>query len=109
MVVSIRQKPMAPTSTPRAHAAAGSMIQVGARIGVLLLGVVLVGYLARRLGTAEYGRYAVAVVLINWLMFTVVVVLRLSVLMTFVKNSTVAPPETTYSNQPPFDVLKFCT
>ena len=64
---------MAPTSTPRAHAAAGSIIQVGTRIGVLLLGVVLMGYLARRLGTAEYGRYAVAVVLINWLMFTVVV------------------------------------
>ena len=64
---------MAPTSNSRAHAAAGSVIQVGARIGVLLLGVVLMGYLARRLGTAEYGRYAVAVVLINWLMFTIVV------------------------------------
>ncbi|MBJ7391192.1 MAG: oligosaccharide flippase family protein [Chthoniobacterales bacterium] len=49
------------------------MIQVGARIGILLLGVVLMGYLARRLGTAEYGRYAVAVVLINWLMITIVV------------------------------------
>jgi O-antigen/teichoic acid export membrane protein len=64
---------MTAATNPRAHAAAGSVIQVGARIGMLLLGVVLMGYLARRLGTAEYGRYAVAVVLINWLMITIVV------------------------------------
>lgn len=62
---------MTPTNNPRASAAAGSVIQIGARIGVLLLSVVLMGYLARRLGTAEYGRYAVAVVLINWLTITI--------------------------------------
>lgn len=34
---------------------------------MLLLGLVLMGYLTRRLGTAEYGRYAVSLTLINWL------------------------------------------
>lgn len=62
---------MAHTRNPRAHAAAGSVIQIGARIGVLLLGLVLMGYLTRRLGVAEYGRYAVSVVLMNWLAITI--------------------------------------
>ncbi|MBU3666504.1 MAG: lipopolysaccharide biosynthesis protein [Chthoniobacterales bacterium] len=51
----------------RAHAAMGSVIQVATRLGVLLLGALLMAYLTRRLGTAEYGRYAVAVMLVNWL------------------------------------------
>lgn len=46
-------------------------MQIGARVGGLLLGVVLMAYLTRRLGTAEYGRYAVAVVLMNWLGVTI--------------------------------------
>jgi prevent-host-death family protein len=50
-----------------AQAAAGSVIQIGTRLAVLLIGLVLMGYLTRRLGTAEYGRYAVAIVLMNWL------------------------------------------
>ena len=62
---------MSPTKNPKAHAVAGSMIQIGARIGGLLLSVVLIAYLTRRLGTAEYGRYAVAVVLMNWLSVTI--------------------------------------
>lgn len=52
---------------PRIHAAAGSLLQVGAGLVVLLLGVLLMGYLTRKLGAAEYGRYAVAMVLMNWL------------------------------------------
>lgn len=45
----------------------GSTLQIGARLAVLLLSLVLMGYFTRRLGTAEYGRYAVAIVLMNWL------------------------------------------
>ena len=40
---------------------------------MLLLSVVLMGYLTRRLGTAEYGRYAVSFVLMNWLAITIAV------------------------------------
>jgi PST family polysaccharide transporter len=47
------------------------MIQIGARLAVLLLSLVLMGYLTRRLGTAEYGSYAVSVVLMNWLAITI--------------------------------------
>jgi hypothetical protein len=61
-----------PTS-PRAHAAAGSVVQVGGRIAALLSSVVLMGYLTRRLGTAEYGRYAVSFVLMNWLAISIAV------------------------------------
>ncbi len=46
-------------------------MQIGARVGVLLLGVVLMAYLTRHLGTAGYGHYAVAVVLMNWLGVTI--------------------------------------
>lgn len=53
--------------TPRTEAAAGSVIQIIARLAFLLMTMVLVGYLTRRLGPAEYGRYAVALVLMNWL------------------------------------------
>ncbi len=48
-------------------------MQVGSRIAVLLLSLVLMAYLTRRLGTAEYGRYAVSVVLMNWLTITIAV------------------------------------
>jgi len=58
---------MALSTNPRARAAVGSFLQIAARIGGLLLGMVLMGYLTRRLGAAEYGRYAVSMVLINWL------------------------------------------
>lgn len=58
---------MAITHSPRAHAAAGSAMQVAVRIGTLLLSMVLLGYLTRRIGAAEYGRYAVSIVLMNWL------------------------------------------
>jgi O-antigen/teichoic acid export membrane protein len=59
------------TNNHRAHAAAGSILQIAARIGVLLLSMLLIGYLTRRLGTAEYGRYAVSVVLMNWLAISI--------------------------------------
>lgn len=55
-----------PHTNPRAHAAVGSLLQIGARVTALLLGLVLMGYLTRHLGPAEYGRYAVAVVLMGW-------------------------------------------
>jgi O-antigen/teichoic acid export membrane protein len=61
---------MAAMTSPRAKAAAGSMIQIAARLSVLFLSVVLMAYLARSLGLAEYGRYAVSVVLMNWLAIT---------------------------------------
>jgi O-antigen/teichoic acid export membrane protein len=49
------------------------MMQIIVRIALLLLSLVLMGYLTRRLGAAEYGRYAVAVVLMNWLTITIAV------------------------------------
>ena len=57
----------------RARVAAGSVLQIVSRVAVLGCGVVLIGYLTRRLGTAEYGRYAVSVVLMNWLAITMAV------------------------------------
>lgn len=62
---------MTTAENPRAQAAAGSTIQVFARLAFLLITMVLIGYLTRRLGTAEYGRYAVSLVLINWLAITI--------------------------------------
>lgn len=64
---------MKSTGSPRAHAAAGSMIQIGGRIIVLVLGVVLMGYLTRRLGAAEYGRYAVTMMIMSWMAITIAV------------------------------------
>ena len=64
---------MVVTQSSRVQAAAGSLLQVGARIAVLLLNLALMGYLARSLGTTEYGRYAVSVVLMNWLAITIAV------------------------------------
>ena len=49
------------------------MLQVVTRIAVLFLSVLLMGYLTRRLGTAEYGRYAVSMVLMNWLTVSIAV------------------------------------
>jgi O-antigen/teichoic acid export membrane protein len=49
-------------------------MQVTARIVLLLLGLVLMGFLARNLGTVEYGRYAVSLALMNWLAITIAVV-----------------------------------
>ena|GEM_PF-2902318 len=64
---------MATATNPRAHAAVGSVLQIAARIGVLFLSLVLMGYLTRRLGMEGYGHYAVAVVLINWLAISIAV------------------------------------
>jgi O-antigen/teichoic acid export membrane protein len=44
----------------------GSVVQILARIGALLCGLVLMGYLTRHLGLGDYGRYALAIVLVNW-------------------------------------------
>lgn len=46
--------------------AAGSVVQILARIGALLCGLALMGYLTRNLGLGDYGRYALAIVLVNW-------------------------------------------
>jgi O-antigen/teichoic acid export membrane protein len=56
---------------PQANAAVGGVLQVAARVGALLLSLFLMGYLTRHLGTEEYGRYAVAVVLINWVTLSI--------------------------------------
>lgn len=50
----------------RARVAAGSVVQILARIGALLCGLALMGYLTRNLGLGDYGRYALAIVLVNW-------------------------------------------
>jgi O-antigen/teichoic acid export membrane protein len=42
------------------------VVQILARIGALLCGLVLMGYLTRHLGLGDYGRYALAIVLVNW-------------------------------------------
>lgn len=39
---------------------------VGSRVAVLGCGLVLMGYLARNLGLADYGRYALSIMLVNW-------------------------------------------
>jgi O-antigen/teichoic acid export membrane protein len=46
--------------------AAGSVVQILARIGALLCGLVLMGYLTCHLGLGDYGGYALAMVLVNW-------------------------------------------
>ena len=46
--------------------AAGSVLQIASRVVVLGCGVVLMGYLTRKLGLADYGRYALDVLLVNW-------------------------------------------
>lgn len=61
------------SSNPHARAVVGSFLQIGARVVVLLLGLALMGYLTRRLGTAEYGRYAVSFVLMGWLSISLTV------------------------------------
>lgn len=50
----------------RVRVAAGSALQIASRIAVLGCGLVLMGYLTRNLGLADYGRYALAVLLVNW-------------------------------------------
>ncbi len=50
----------------RARVAAGSVVQILARIGALLCGLALMGFLTRNLGLGDYGRYALAIVLVNW-------------------------------------------
>jgi O-antigen/teichoic acid export membrane protein len=46
--------------------AAGSVLMIISRIAVLGCGLILMGYLTRNLGLADYGRYALAVLLVNW-------------------------------------------
>lgn len=59
------------TTSPRARVALGSLFQISARLGAMFLGLVLMAYLSRRLGVAEYGQYAVAVVVVGWLSITI--------------------------------------
>jgi len=40
---------------------------VASRVAVLGCGLVLMGYLTRRLGLADYGRYALSILLMNWI------------------------------------------
>ncbi|MEY4299022.1 MAG: hypothetical protein RIR25_258, partial [Verrucomicrobiota bacterium] len=54
-------------SNPRAEAAFAAALQTGARLVILLLGLALMIYLTRHLGQAQYGQYAVAMVLMSWL------------------------------------------
>ena len=51
----------------RARVAAGSVLMVASRVAVLGCGLVLMGYLTRRLGLADYGRYALSILLMNWI------------------------------------------
>jgi O-antigen/teichoic acid export membrane protein len=53
--------------SPRAEAAFAAALQTGARLVILLLGLALMIYLTRHLGQAQYGQYAVAMVLMSWL------------------------------------------
>ena len=57
---------VSPQPSARTRVAAGSVMQVASRIAVLGCGLVLMGYLTRNLGLADYGRYALAVLLLNW-------------------------------------------
>ena len=50
----------------RARVATGSAVMVASRVAVLLCGLVLMGYLTRKLGLADYGRYALSILLVNW-------------------------------------------
>lgn len=50
----------------RARVAAGSVLQSAARGLALIFGIVLAGYLTRRLGVGDYGSYAVAITLASW-------------------------------------------
>jgi O-antigen/teichoic acid export membrane protein len=54
-------------SSARARVVAGSFVQIGARIAALACGLLLMGYLTRRLGLGDYGRYALAILLVNWI------------------------------------------
>lgn len=51
----------------------GSAAQITSRVLSLLLGLALMAFLTRRLGVADYGLYAVAVVVMNWLSITIAV------------------------------------
>jgi O-antigen/teichoic acid export membrane protein len=47
--------------------AAGSVVMVASRVAVLGCGLVLMGYLTRKLGLEDYGRYAFSLLLVNWI------------------------------------------
>lgn len=51
----------------RRRIALATLLQVLARLAGLGCGLALMGYLSRNLGLADYGRYALAVVLVNWI------------------------------------------
>ena len=51
----------------RARVVAGSLLQAGARILGLFCGLATMAFLTRHLQLGDYGRYALAVVLVNWL------------------------------------------
>ncbi len=60
-------------AAPHTRAALGSLVQIAARVAALALGLVLLAYLSRRLGVAQYGLYAVAVMLVSWISISVAV------------------------------------
>lgn len=51
----------------------GSGMQIVARVVSLLLGLALMAFLTRNLGVADYGLYAIALVVVNWLGFSLIV------------------------------------
>jgi hypothetical protein len=50
----------------RARVAAGSMLQGASRAVVLASGILLAAYLTRHLSVADYGTYAVAILVVSW-------------------------------------------
>lgn len=52
---------------------AGSATQITGRVVSLLLGLALMAFLTRSLGIADYGLYAITVVVVNWLGISLVV------------------------------------
>jgi len=50
----------------RARVAAGSMLQGASRAVVLASGILLAAYLTRHLSVADYGSYAVAILVVSW-------------------------------------------
>jgi O-antigen/teichoic acid export membrane protein len=51
----------------------GSAAQISARIASLLLGLALMAFLTRNLGVADYGLYAISVVMVSWLGVSLIV------------------------------------
>ena len=67
--VTLSQPILTPENQPsaRARVLAGSLLQAGVRILGLFCGLATMAFLTRHLQLGDYGRYALAVVLVNWL------------------------------------------